>query len=91
MNSHGDFSKYKNNMKAAEFRGYMTAKVEDLIGEIKGLKKSHESRDADIAELKKYMIQSKAVAKVKGSIWGTLGGFFGAIIAFVARYFIFKE
>ena len=61
-----------NGIKAAEFRGLMLARTEDMIKRLDNLEKKVDCNSTDIAAL-----------NVKASIWGGLSGAVVAIVAYL--------
>lgn len=92
-----DEKKENNNvMRAAEFRGWAKAKIEDLWGEMEQFRKeqylftqAQEKVETAINGIQQYIAGRKAVQNFRSAFWGFVGSVFMLILGF-ALYKIFE-
>ena len=85
----------KTIIKAAEFRGWAKAKIEDLWGEMEQFRieqhlftKVQEKVETKIGEIQQYIAGRKAVQNFRSGLWGFIGGFIMLLLGF-ALYKLF--
>lgn len=80
----------KTIIKAAEFRGWAKAKIEDLWGEMEQFRKeqylftqAQEKVEVAINGIQQYIAGRKAVQNFKSAFWGFIGSVFMLGLGFV--------
>jgi len=80
----------KTIIKAAEFRGWAKAKIEDLWGEMEQFRieqhlftKAQEKVETAIGGIQQYIAGRKAVQNFKSAFWGFIGSVFMLGLGFV--------
>lgn len=79
----------KTIIKAAEFRGWAKAKIEDLWLEMEQFRteqylftQAQEKVEVAINGIQQYIAGRKAVQNLRSSLWGFIGGFIMLILGF---------
>ena len=95
MNDKNNNNNKKTIIKAAEFRGWAKAKIEDLWGEMEQFRKEQylftqvqEKVEVKINEIQQYIAGRKAVQNFRSGLWGFIGGFIMLLLGF-ALYKLF--
>lgn len=90
MNNEKNSNDKKTIIKAAEFRGWAKAKIEDLWGEMEQFRKeqylftqAQEKVEVAIVSIKEYIAGRKAVQNFRSGLWGFIGGFIMLLVGFV--------
>jgi len=90
MNDKKNNNDKKIIIKAAEFRGWAKAKIEDLWGEMEQFRKeqylftqAQEKVETAINGIQQYIAGRKAVQNFRSGFWGFVGGVFMLILGFV--------
>jgi len=90
MNDKNNSNDKKTTIKAAEFRGWAKAKIEDLWSEMEQFRKeqylftqAQEKVEVFIVEIKEYIAGRKAVQNFRSGLWGFVGGFIMLLVGFV--------
>ncbi len=80
----------KTIIRAAEFRGFAKAKIEDIgreVGELKsgqkGFKEALEKVEEAIVKINQYIVERKAVQNVRSTFFGILGGLLPVLVGFI--------
>jgi len=96
MNDEANYSNDKKTIiKAAEFRGWAKAKIEDLWSEMEQFRKeqylftqAQEKVEVAINGIQQYIAGRKAVQNLRSGLWGFIGGFIMLLLGF-ALYKLF--
>jgi len=90
MNDKNNNNDKKTIIKAAEFRGWAKAKIEDLWGEMEQFRKeqylfteAQEKVETAINGIQQYIAGRKAVQNFRSGLWGFVGGFIMLLVGFV--------
>ena len=90
MNNEKNSNDKKTIIKAAEFRGWAKAKIEDLWGEMEQFRKeqylftlAQEKVETAINGIQQYIAGRKAVQNFKSAFWGFVGSVFMLLLGFV--------
>jgi len=90
MNDKNNSNDKKTIIKAAEFRGWAQAKIEDMWKEMEQFRKeqymftqAQEKVEVAINGIKEYIAGRKAVQNFRSAIWGFIGSVFLAGLGFV--------
>jgi hypothetical protein len=70
-------------VSAAEFRGYMKSKIENIEEKLDSCARSDELQDIKIGKIENRL----TATEIKGSIFGALGGIAGGFFAGLIRMF----
>jgi len=95
MNNEKNSNDKKTIIKAAEFRGWAKAKIEDLWNEMEQFRteqylftRAQEKVETAINGIQQYIAGRKAVQNFRSGLWGFIGGFIMLLLGF-ALYKLF--
>ena len=90
MNNEKNSNDKKTIIKAAEFRGWAKAKIEDLWNEMEQFRteqylftRAQEKVETAINGIQQYIAGRKAVQNFRSGLWGFIGGFIMLLVGFV--------